>query len=171
MWVLSERENAEKVGYPVVWEEIKDASNVIDYQINEEITKDASGVINANNQTTTGMATVIPWINAPKLIAETSIIWDIWSWGWMSIVSISDYLSADEWQPVVERVLAWELVCVVCKFTAYSNLQNFYFFPAQYLPDQALRFCCVYARNQWFRINCWVTWTHVDSVTAANWSM
>lgn len=73
MWVLSERENAEKVGYPIVWEEIKEASNVIDYQINEEITKDASGVINTNNDTTTGMATVIPWINAPKLLMWTSI--------------------------------------------------------------------------------------------------
>jgi hypothetical protein len=31
--------------------------------------------MNANNQTTTGMATVIPWINAPKLIADTSIVW------------------------------------------------------------------------------------------------
>jgi len=80
MWVLEPRENAEKVGYPVVWEEQKDASNVIDYQINEEITKDASGVINANNDTTTGMATVIPWINAPKLIATTSIYWDLWGW-------------------------------------------------------------------------------------------
>ena len=49
MWVLEPRENAEKVGYPIVWEEIKEASNVIDYQINEEITKDASWVINTNN--------------------------------------------------------------------------------------------------------------------------
>jgi hypothetical protein len=73
MGVLEARENAEKIGYPVVWENIKDADNVIDYNINEEITKDASGVINANNQTTTGMATVIPWINAPKLIASTSV--------------------------------------------------------------------------------------------------
>jgi hypothetical protein len=33
---------------------------VIDYNINEEQTKDVSATINANNQTTTGMATVIP---------------------------------------------------------------------------------------------------------------
>ena len=38
--------------------------NVIDYDIENEETKDTSAVINANNQTTTGMANVIPWINA-----------------------------------------------------------------------------------------------------------
>ena len=82
MWVLEARKNAETVWYPVVWETEKDASNVIDYDIHDEITKDTSSVINANNDTTTGMANVIPWINAPKLIASTSIIWDLWWWGW-----------------------------------------------------------------------------------------
>ena len=74
MWVLEARKDAEKVWYPIVWEENKDASNVIDYDIRPEQTKDTSAEINANNQTTTGMATVIPWINAPKLIEKTSII-------------------------------------------------------------------------------------------------
>ena len=82
MWVLEAWQDAEKVWYPVVWEEKKDASNIIDYDIHEEITKDASNVINANNDTTTGMANVIPWINAPKLIANTSIIWDLWWEPW-----------------------------------------------------------------------------------------
>ena len=72
--VLEARKDAEKIWYPVVWEEIKDADNVIDYDIRDEETKDTSAVINANNQTTTGMANVIPWINAPKLIESTSII-------------------------------------------------------------------------------------------------
>ena len=75
MWVLEARKDAEKVWFPVVWEEKKDPSNVVDYDIHDEITKDTSNVVNANNDTTTGMATVIPWINAPKLIAETSIAW------------------------------------------------------------------------------------------------
>jgi hypothetical protein len=79
--VLEARYKAEKIEFPVVWEKEKDASNVIDYNINGEITKDISSVINANNETTTGMANVIPWVNAPKLIASTSIIWDIWWWG------------------------------------------------------------------------------------------
>lgn len=74
MWVLDARKNAEKIAYPVVWETQKDASNVIDYDIREEQTKDISAEINANNQTTTGMANVIPWVNAPKLIEGTSII-------------------------------------------------------------------------------------------------
>ena len=80
MWVLEAWQDAEKVWYPVVWEEKKDASNIIDYDIHEEITKDASNAINANNDTTTGMANVIPWINAPKLIASTSILGLEW-WG------------------------------------------------------------------------------------------
>ena len=171
MWVLEARNDAEKVWYQYVWEETKDASNVVDYDIREEITKDASAVINANNQTTTGMANVIPWVNAPKLIAETSIIWDMWGWGWGAIVEISDYLSVDEWQPVVDRVLWWEYVCVRCKFTEYSSLQNFYFTPTMYLPNQWLRRHCLYPWTKWFRINCWVSWTTVTSITTANGSM
>ena len=89
--VLEARENAEKVWYPIVWETEKDASNVVDYNIHEEITKDASSVINANNDTTTGMATVIPWINAPKLIASTSIIWDL---SWEEPVQVRSNISA-----------------------------------------------------------------------------
>lgn len=85
MWVLEAWEWAEKVWYPIIWEKIKDADNIIDYNIQKEVTKDTSAEINANNQTTTGMATVIPWVNAPKLIAKTSIIWidfDAWfQWG------------------------------------------------------------------------------------------
>lgn len=72
--VLEAREKAEEVGYSLVWQETKEASNVVDYNINKEQTKDISYEINANNQTTTGMATVIPWINAPKLIYNTSIL-------------------------------------------------------------------------------------------------
>ena len=81
MWVLDAWQDAEKVWFPIIWEERKEPSNVVDYDIHGEITKDTSSVINANNDTTTGMANVIPWINAPKLIATTSIIWDLW-WGW-----------------------------------------------------------------------------------------
>ncbi len=90
MWLLDARANAEKITYPVVWEKVKDPDNVIDYDIRDEQTKDVSAEINANNQTTTGMATVIPWVNAPKLLESTSIIsaprpWYIkatanWSW-------------------------------------------------------------------------------------------
>jgi len=73
MWVLEARKNAETVWYSVIWEKEKDASNVIDYNIHDEITIDTSSVFNANNDTTTGMATVIPWVNAPKLLMDTSI--------------------------------------------------------------------------------------------------
>ena len=73
MWVLEAWKDAEVVWYSIVWEEAKEASNVIDYNINEEITTNTSAVFNANNDTTTGMATVIPWVNAPKLLMDTSI--------------------------------------------------------------------------------------------------
>lgn len=73
MWVLDARYKAEKVWYSFIWEKAKEDPNVIDYNINEEITKDTSAVFNANNDTTTGMANVIPWVNAPKLISKTSI--------------------------------------------------------------------------------------------------
>ena len=74
MWVLEARYKAEKVWYTFVWEDIDYPSNVVDYDIHWEITKDTSNVINANNQTTTGMANIIPWINSPKLLEDTSII-------------------------------------------------------------------------------------------------
>lgn len=85
--VLEARENAEKVWYPVVWEIIKDASNVIDYDIHDEITIDSSSVFNANNDTTTGMANVIPWVNAPKLIESTSIYRNVFNWTWSASIS------------------------------------------------------------------------------------
>lgn len=120
MWVLEARKDAEKVWYPVVWEEIKDADNVIDYDIREEETKDTAAVINANNQTTTGMANIIPWINAPKLIESTSIIsaprpWYIqatFNWNWTSAQApwrsetIWDYVvSGEVWEP--QYTLSW----------------------------------------------------------------
>lgn len=91
---------AEEIWYPVVWEEIKNASNVIDYNINQEQTKDASSITNANNQTTTWLATVIPWINAPKLIADTSIVWLSSGGGVKSVTascSMSSTLQADSY--------------------------------------------------------------------------
>ena len=76
------------VGFPVVWETVKEPENVVNYNIRDEQTIDANSVITANNQTTTGMATQIPWINCPKLIASTSIIWDLW-WGGAVVSSAS----------------------------------------------------------------------------------
>ena len=73
--VLEARKDAETIWYNILWEEAKSASNVVDYNLNQEITKDTSAASNANNDTTTGMANVIPWINAPKLVYSTSIVW------------------------------------------------------------------------------------------------
>lgn len=165
--VLEARYKAEEVWYSLVWEEQKEASNVVDYNINEEITKDAAAVENANNQTTTGMATVVPWINAPKLIASTSIIWIEW-WG-TKLIEISDYKSIDERQPVVERALAWELIVVHCKFTSYSNVQSFYFTQSCY-TWVALIFSAIFPWYHWFTINCHLSWTTVTSITTSDWS-
>lgn len=74
MWVLDWRKNADSVWYDIIWEEKKEPSDVIEYNINDEQTKDAFAKTNANNDTTTGMANVVPWVNAPKLLEDTSII-------------------------------------------------------------------------------------------------
>lgn len=109
MWVLSARENAEKIWYQFIWDKTEEASNVIDYNINEEITKDASAVFNANNDTTTGMANVIPWVNAPKLIAQTSIIWIDFNAGfqWWAYFRFSNSQSVicPPWENVTEQIV------------------------------------------------------------------
>ena len=163
--VLEARYKAEEVWYSLVWEEQKEASNVVDYNINEEITKDASATENANNQTTTGMATVVPWINAPKLLAKTSIIWDSW---WKNVVEISDYLSVDEWQPVADRVWAGEFVIVRTKFVAWSNYQYYYFIPFVDV-NWTLRFHAIRPWFHWFMINLRYTWTTITSITTSDW--
>lgn len=94
--------NIEEIWYWIIGAEEKLPDNVIGYNINEEITKDASNVINANNQTTTGMAELIYWVNAPKILAKTSVIWaDWWGWGgwWIStsILELSTSSKAQTW--------------------------------------------------------------------------
>lgn len=76
MWLLDARIDAEKIDYQAIGEKTNDASNVVDYDIKEEQTIEQSSVFNANNDTTTGMANVIPWVNAPKLKLSTSIYVD-----------------------------------------------------------------------------------------------
>lgn len=111
MWVLEAWEDAEVVWYSIIWEEKKDASNVIDYDIHDELTTESSALFNANNQTTTGVATVIPWVNSPKLIYDTSIIWGMvnktafvnfsWSWStnewWVHTWQLRPLTISDQW--------------------------------------------------------------------------
>ncbi len=92
--VLEAWYKAEKIDYPVVWEKTKDSSDVVDYYIRDEQTKDIFAEINANNQTTTGMATVIPWVNAPKLLAKTSVIIKE---NMPSVSFSTQFTSTDEW--------------------------------------------------------------------------
>lgn len=106
---------AQEIWYPVVWQEIKYPSNVIDYNINQEQTKDTSSITNANNQTTTWLATVVPWINAPKLRAETSISWASSSSGTVisNVVvpirynSSGEYKQLDSWITIINEWGAW----------------------------------------------------------------
>ena len=89
---------AEEIWYSIVWEKEKTTDNVIDYNIREEITKDTSAIENANNQTTTWMATQIPWVNEPKLIAKTSIIGGAAWWGGSMLISTASYKrTSDPW--------------------------------------------------------------------------
>lgn len=165
--VLQARYKAEEVWYAVVGEKEKELPNVIDYNIKPEITKDASAVENANNDTTTGMADVIPWINAPKLLESTSVICDknnAWN-----IVTINDYLNKDEWQPVVDRVVAGEWVCVKCIFKAYAMLTRYFFLPTSYTSN-ILRFQCIAVTQQYMRISCNLSNWKITSITTSNWS-
>ena len=95
MWVLEARESAEIIWYPVVWEEEKEnSSNIVNYQINEEKTTENSALLNSNNNTTTWLATLIPWVNAPMLIETTSI-----------------YQNAEEivWWATISWILSWHI--------------------------------------------------------------
>ena len=107
MWVLEARKDAEKIWFPVVWEDGKDASNVIDYNINKEITTEASSVFNANNDTTTGMATVIPWVNAPKLLQNTSI-YQNWDWNVWWITATNTIILRNPWE-ITWYIRSWNL--------------------------------------------------------------
>ena len=90
--VLEAWEKAEKIWYQYIGQEVKEPSNVIDYNINKEITKDASNVINANNDTTTWMATLIYWVNAPKLLEKTSVYRNEVSLQWQSTLAFTQTL-------------------------------------------------------------------------------
>ena len=154
---------AEQIWYNIVWEPKKDANNVIDYNIREEQTKDAFAEKNANNQTTTGMANVIPWVNAPKLLSNTSVIWT-------KIIKINNFMDKDERQDVVNRVIWWEYLCVLCKFTAYSNTIFFYFTPCEYTPTQSITFLALHPRTKWLSITCNLSWTKITSITTSDWT-
>ena len=129
MWVLEARKDAEVIWYSIVWEESKEASNVIDYNINSEQTKDIASEINANNQTTTGMANVIPWINAPKLLADTSIIWWEWWWGWWfkaKIVEFTSDMTLVQAQAILDTYLNWYFTIPVLNI---SDAAYRYYYP------------------------------------------
>jgi hypothetical protein len=122
---------AEEIWYWIIWEERKDPENVIDYNINSEQTKDAFAEINANNQTTTGMANVIPWINAPKLLAKTSIIWWWGWWGWWfnaRVIYITTSPTVDDAQTILDSYLEWYWTIVVQNISdaAYRYFYQWY---------------------------------------------
>lgn len=94
--MLEAWEKAEKIWYQYIGQEVKEPSNVIEYNINKEITKDASNVINANNDTTTWMATLIYWVNAPKLLEKTSVYRNTVI-QWQSTLVFTHTLTLDEW--------------------------------------------------------------------------
>jgi len=90
--MLEAWEKADKIWYQYIWEEIREPSNIVEYNINKEITKDASNVINANNDTTTWMATLIYWVNAPKLLEKTSVYRNEAPLQWQSTLAFAQTL-------------------------------------------------------------------------------
>lgn len=159
--VLEARKNAEEIWYSVIWEKEKDVSNVIDYDIHDEITKDTSSAINANNDTTTGMATVIPWINAPKLIASTSIIWDLWWWFKAQIVKFTSDMTLEQWQAILDSYLNWYFTIPVLSL---SDVAFRYYYP-WYMHYNHITF--IFTWEDWTRqqIRIDYTWTTATSFT------
>ena len=153
MWVLEARKDAEKIWYPVVWETEKDASNVIDYDIREEQTLWQSSVFNANNDTTTGMATVIPWVNAPKLIASTSIYGIKWADPSTVIV---------EWQSTSHPL--WDFVYVSTVWN-YWDATNQLTIPEKW--TYSIDFSC-WDNQIWYSPN---TWHYNDYYILVNWEV
>lgn len=186
MWVLEAWKDAEKVWYPVVWEEVKDASNVIDYNIRPEQTKDMSAVINANNQTTTGMANVIPWVNAPKLLADTSIVWipeQEWSFYWSVDITASTWnFTSPPWS---SDVYIWKYVTVSSNTLPFEWKTNtewlviprawWYSIQATYDTTGQSEFTAHYTLYLWNNVigsYTWWTWaTSTYQVNAERWDI
>lgn len=151
----------EEIDYAIVWEEEKEASNVIDYNIREEQTKDTFAEENANNQTTTGMATVIPWVNAPKLVWETSVA------GWDSWISLNDILvksaSDTEWaQKLLDNVIAWKTTAAF--YQKSSSSYRVVHLSWVGLSQWYIRFYRVDDTNDYLRINFNTTTRQVTSI-------
>ena len=165
MWVLEARENAETVWYPVVWETEKDASNVIDYNIREEQTLWQSSVFNANNDTTTGMANVIPWVNAPKLIASTSI-YGI-KWADPSTVVVTWYSSL--WPSAYQQyqLTNFNYVSTIWNYWTSTNSLTIPEKWAYSIDFSAWDDQIWYTPNTWYSWTFYVkvNWTTVDTVT------
>lgn len=167
MWVLEARKDAEKVWFPVVWEERKDPSNVVDYDIHDEITKDASWIINANNQTTTGMATVIPWINAPKLIAQTSIVWlpeEEWSYyGTLVANNETQYITIPPWWTPSYPSVNTTIISNTLPF-AFKTDSKWLVFPRWWWYNIVVRYYGTwqseFTRNDTLYLSNTVIWTH-----------
>lgn len=153
MWVLDARKDAEKVWFPIVWETQKDPSNVVDYDIHWEITIDTSSVFNQNNDTTTWMATVIPWINAPKLIASTSIYGIKW---------------ADPSTVIIEWTSNWH---PLWNFTYVSTVWNYWDATNQLtIPEKwtySIDFTC-WDSQIWYTPD---TWHYNDYSILVNWEV
>ena len=147
MWVLDARKDAEKVWFPIVWEAEKDQSNVVDYDIHWEITIDTSSVFNANNDTTTGMATVIPWVNAPRLLESTSIYRNVANKTWYVKTSASVSIRIDQWD-----VLTWLVrpVTIQDQWWAYTySIWNYFNWYIE-VPEA----CVVFPASWVYQIEC-----------------
>jgi hypothetical protein len=155
----------EEIDYAIVWEEEKEASNVIDYNVREEQTKDTFAEENANNQTTTGMANVIPWVNAPKLVWDTSVYWGGW-WAIPLSDLVVQWTTDYEWaKKVLDYVLAWKTFVVLYKIGSSRLVRHL-----DYINNTSwyIRFYRVYDQTNYLRIDYNTTTLEVTSITEAH---
>lgn len=102
----------ETIWYPVVWEKEKLADNVIGYNIREEQSISDYSVLTWASSVSNWQATLVYWVNAPKIIADTSIVWDLWwfkpiwakiEWSWDGISRPTDTLINLKYQTISEQ--------------------------------------------------------------------
>lgn len=154
--MLEQRKDADVVGYNVVWEEIPEQQNVINYNIRKELTFEESSVLSVNNNTTTGKANIIPWINTLRMIWKTSVYNGI-RFEDLVIQSTSDKRSA-------KRILDWTLEWKI--FVVYFKVGNDYIVRhLDTISSNYIKFCRAGDSSNYLTINFDATTKSVTSIS------
>ena len=117
----------EIIWYPVVWEKEKTADNVIGYSIREEQSVLDYSVLNGASFVSNWEATLIYWVNAPKIISDTSIVerakrelsWCSIAWNFW-YVYLSAYSNETTYATYTISDIVWDYVFETTTYWWYS---------------------------------------------------